>query len=268
MRSNKLKRFEGKVAFITGGASGLAEKTAKDFAVEGAKVVLFDFDKQNGARVEKEIKDAGGNVIFIEGDVRIKDQVENGVKIAWEKYGSIDLLLHSAGILQDGMIHKLSEEKWDNVINTHLKGFFLVLQACVIRWIDYCKQNPQENIADYPDRRVITISSQAAEGNIGQLNYAAAKAGMLGMVKTAGLELIRYNIKTHAIMPTLIDTPILGETLSKDDGKWRKYYSGRIPLGIGVPEYVSKVILFLCSGDSWFMNGEIVGINGGRLDKL
>lgn len=263
-----MNRFEGKVAFITGGASGLGEKTAKDFAMESAKVVLFDFDKENGERVENEIKDAGGNVIFIEGDVRLKDQIENGVKTAFEKYGTVDFLLHSAGILQDGMINKLSEERWDNVINTHLKGFFLVLQACVIRWINYCKENPKENISDYPDKRVITISSQAAEGNIGQLNYSAAKAGMLGMVKTAGLELIRYNIKTHAIMPTLIETPILGELLSKDDGKWRKYYSGRIPLGIGVPEYVSKVILFLCSEESWFMNGEIIGINGGRLDKV
>ena len=263
-----MDRFEGKVAFITGGASGLGEKTAKDFAKEGANVILFDFDKQNGQRVEKEVNDAGGDVLFIEGDVRIKDQVENGIKTAFEEYGTIDFLLHSAGILQDGMIHKLSEERWDNVIDTHLKGFFLVLQACVTRWINYCNENPKENISDNPDRRIITISSQAAEGNIGQLNYSAAKAGMLGMVKTAGLELIRYNIRTHAIMPTLIETPILGELLSKQEGKWRKYYSERIPLGIGTPDHVSKVILFLCSKDSWFMNGEIIGINGGRLDKL
>ncbi|MFX1238744.1 MAG: SDR family NAD(P)-dependent oxidoreductase [Promethearchaeota archaeon] len=100
------------------------------------------------------------------------------------------------------------------------------------------------------------------------MNYSASKSGMLGMVKTAGLELIRYNIKTHAVMPTLIETPILGELLSKEDGKWRKYYSGRIPLGIGRAEYVSRVILFLCSDEAWFMNGEIIGINGGRLDKV
>ncbi|MBY9004781.1 MAG: SDR family oxidoreductase, partial [Candidatus Lokiarchaeota archaeon] len=160
------------------------------------------------------------------------------------------------------------EERWDDVINTHLKGFFLSLQACTKRWISICKENPKEKIADNPDRRVITISSQAAEGNIGQLNYSAAKSGMLGMVKTAGLELIRYNIRTHAIMPTLIETPILGELLSKQEGKWRKYYSERIPLGIGESKYVSQVILFLCSEDAWFMNGEIIGINGGRLEKV
>ena len=166
------------------------------------------------------------------------------------------------------MIHKLTEDRWNGVIDTHLKGFYSSMQACAKRWIEICKENPKEQIADYPDRRIITISSQAAEGNIGQLNYSAAKAGMLGMVKTAGLELIRYNIKTHAVMPTLIETPILGELLSKQEGKWRKYYSGRIPLGIGEARYVSRVILFLCSEEAWFMNGEIVGINGGRLDKV
>jgi len=263
-----MERFNGKVAFITGGASGLGEETAKDFAKEGASVVIFDFDTENGMRVEKEIKDAGGEVLYIEGDVRNHLSVESGVKTTFEKYGTIDFLIHSAGILKDGMIHKLTEERWNDVIDTHLKGFYSSMQACAKRWIEICKENPKEQIADYPDRRIITISSQAAEGNIGQLNYSAAKAGMLGMVKTAGLELIRYNVKTHAVMPTLIETPILGELLSKQEGKWRKYYSGRIPLGIGESRYVSRVILFLCSEEAWFMNGEIVGINGGRLDKV
>jgi 3-oxoacyl-[acyl-carrier protein] reductase len=263
-----MERFTDKNAFITGGASGLGEQTAKDFAKEGANVILFDFDAENGKRVENEIKEAGGEALFIEGDVREKESVDNGVQKAFDTYGPVDFLLHSAGILKDGMIHKLSEERWNDVINTHLRGFFFVLQACVQRWIQICKDNPKDEIKDYPDRRVITISSQAAEGNIGQLNYSAAKAGMLGMVKTAGLELIKYNIRTHAVMPTLIDTPILGELLSKQDGKWRKYYEGRIPLGIGEPEYVSGVILFLCSEDAWFMNGEVVGINGGRLGKV
>lgn len=263
-----LERFKGKIAFITGGASGLGKETAKDFAKEGAKVVIADFNVQNGQIVEKEIKDAGGEALYIETDVRKADSVENAVAKAFETYGPVDYLIHSAGILQDGMIHRLTEDKWDNVINTHLKGFFLSLQACAKRWIEICNADKKETIPEYPDRRVVTISSQAAEGNIGQFNYSAAKAGMLGMVKTAGLELIRYNVKTHAVQPTLIETPILGELLSKEDGKWRKYYSGRIPLGIGEAQYVSQVILFLCGPESWFMNGEIIGINGGRLDKL
>ncbi|MHA1985721.1 MAG: SDR family NAD(P)-dependent oxidoreductase [Promethearchaeota archaeon] len=261
-------RFDNKIAFLTGGASGLAKKTAIDLAAEGAKVVIFDFDKEGGLSVEKDINAAGGEAMFIEGDVRNSESVETGVNKAFEKYGTVDFLIHSAGILKDGMIHRLAEDDWDDVINTHLKGFFLSLQACAKRWIAFCKENPKEEIAENPDKRIITISSQAAEGNIGQLNYSAAKAGMLGMVKTAGLELIRYNIKTHAVMPTLIETPILKDLLSKQEGKWRKYYSGRIPLGIGEAKYVSQVILFLCSEAASFMNGEIIGINGGRLDKV
>ena len=160
-------RFEAEVAFITGGASGLGEKTAKDLAAEGAKVVLFDFDAENGKRVAEEIKDAQGEVLFIEGDVREKESVQNGVQKAFDTYGPVDFLIHSAGILKDGMIQKLSEERWNDVINTHLRGFFFVLQACVQKWLEICKADPKDKIADYPDRRVITISSQAAEGNIG-----------------------------------------------------------------------------------------------------
>ncbi len=259
-----MKRFEGKVAMVTGGASGLGEKTAKEFAKEGAKVVIFDKDVENGKRVEKENE----NVIYIEGDVRKSDSVKKGIAEVFEKHGTVDYLINSAGILQDGMIHRLSEERWDNVIDTNLKGCFLCMQECVKRWIDANKANPKELIADYPDKRVISISSQAAEGNIGQVNYSASKAGLIGMTKTAAMELIKYNVKVHCVMPTLIETPILGELLSKDDSKWRKYYSGRIPLGIGVEKYVSDAILFLCSQESWYMNGVILPINGGRLGPV
>lgn len=261
-------KFEGKVAFVTGGASGLGEQTAKDFAKEGAKVVLFDKDTENGKRVEKEIEKEGGEVLYFEGDVREKDSVEQGVKKAYEEFGTIDYLINSAGILQDGMIHKLSEERWNNVLDTNLKGCFLCLQACAKRWIEAAKADKKDEIRDYPDKRVVSISSQAAEGNIGQINYSASKAGLIGMTKTAAMELIRYNIKVHSVMPTLIETPILGELLSKQEGKWRKYYSNRIPLGIGTPKYVSDAILFLCSDESSFTNGVVLPVNGGRLGKL
>ncbi|MGV9202580.1 MAG: SDR family NAD(P)-dependent oxidoreductase [Promethearchaeia archaeon] len=262
------KRFEGKVAFVTGGASGLGKRTAIDFAKEGASVILFDIDAEKGNNVEHEITDEGGEAIYIEGDVREKGSVESGVEKAYKEYGTVDYLINSAGILQDGMIHKLSEERWDNVINTNLKGCFLCLQACATRWIEEAKTDKKEDINDYPDRRVVSISSQAAEGNIGQINYSASKAGLIGMTKTAAMELIRYNVKVHSVMPTLIETPILGELLSKQDGKWRKYYSNRIPLGIGKPKYVSDAIRFLCSDESSFTTGVVLPVNGGRLGKL
>ncbi len=263
-----MKKFEGKVAFVTGGASGLGEKTAKEFASNGAKAIIFDKDSKNGKRVEEEIKKADGIALFIEGDVRKIDSVKKGVAEAFEKCGTVDYLINSAGILKDGMINKLSEENWNDVIDTNLKGCFLCLQQCAIRWIEETKKNPKKTIAENPDKRVVNISSQAAEGNIGQINYSASKAGLIGMTKTAAMELIRYNVKVHCVMPTLIETPILGELLSKEDGKWRKYYTERIPLGIGVPKYISDAILFLCSEESKFMNGVILPVNGGKLGAL
>ncbi|MFO8018148.1 MAG: SDR family NAD(P)-dependent oxidoreductase [Promethearchaeia archaeon] len=262
------KRFEGKVVFVSGGSSGLGKRTAKDFAKEGTKVILFDKDAENGNKVQKEITKEGGEAIYIEGDVREKSSVEDGVEKAFQKFGTVDFLINSAGILQDGMIHKLPEEKWNNVIDTNLKGCFLCLQACATRWIKAAKAEKKEEIKDYPDKRVVSISSQAAEGNIGQINYSASKAGLIGMTKTAAMELIRYNVKVHSVMPTLIDTPILGELLSKQDGKWRKYYSDRIPLGIGQPKHVSDAIRFLCSEESSFTTGIVLPVNGGRLGKL
>ena len=262
------KKFEGKTAFITGGGSGLGEKIAKDFAQNGANVVIFDISVENGKQVESEIQNDGGEALFTEGNVKDSNSVKECVAKAFEKYGTIDFLINSAGILRDGLIHKLPEDKWDLVIDINLKGSFLCLQECTKRWIEDAKNNRKVHIADYPDKRVINIASKAAEGNIGQVSYAASKAGLIGLTKTAAMELIRYNIKTHAIMPTLIETPILGELLEKEDGKWRKYYEGRIPLGIGKPRYVSDAIQFLCSHDSWFMNGVILPINGGRLGPL
>ncbi|MBN1216344.1 MAG: SDR family oxidoreductase [Candidatus Lokiarchaeota archaeon] len=262
------RKFEGKTAFITGGGSGLGEAIAKDFALQGANVVIFDISVENGKRIEEEIQSKGGHALFTEGDVKNSKSVEECVAKAFDKFGTVDFLINSAGILRDGLIHKLSEEKWDLVMNINLKGSFLCLKECSKRWIEAVKNNRKEHIVDYPDKRVINISSIASEGSIGQINYVASKAGIIGLTKTAAMELIRYNIRTHAIMPTLIETPILGDVLEKEDGKWRKYYEGRIPLGIGKPRYVSDAIQFLCSEDSWFMNGVILPINGGRLGPL
>ncbi|MHA1733901.1 MAG: SDR family NAD(P)-dependent oxidoreductase [Promethearchaeota archaeon] len=261
-------RFEGKVAFVTGGASGLGAGTARAFANEGAKVVLFDLQEDLGRKVAEEIKASGGEALFVKGDVSKRDEVEAGVSAAYETFGSVDIVVNSAGILRDALITKMSEEQWDAVIDTNLKGTFLVCQAVAKRWVEACRADRKERIADYPDKRIVNIASMAAEGSIGQVNYSASKAGVVGLTKTLAKELIRYNVRVHAVMPTVIDTPIVAGVLAKDDGKWRKYYEGRIPLGIGKPKYVSDVILFLCGEESWFANGQVFQINGGKLGEL
>ncbi len=261
-------KFKGKVALITGGASGIGAQTAKDFAKEGAKVVILDIKKNEGKSIEREINDNGGEALFIKCDVSKKDDVESAVKSAFEEYGDIDFLINSAGILIDGMIHKLSENDWDAVIDINLKGTFLCIQAVSKYWINSAEANKKESITSYPDKRIVNISSIAANGNVGQIAYSASKAGIIGITYTCAKELIKYNIRTHVVMPTLIDTPMIEDLLNKENNKWRNFYENRIPFGIGKPSNVSNVILFLCSNDSYFMNGAILEINGGRLRFL
>jgi 3-oxoacyl-[acyl-carrier protein] reductase len=269
--------FKDKVALVTGGASGIGKETAIQFAKQGAKVAIFDVNQKTLEATHEELKKITGDTIAILGDASQKDNVDACIAKVVERFGTVDYLVNSAGILRDGLIAKISEADFDAVIATNLKGVFLFIQACVKAWTKVplekikaakAANKPAPNPADFPDKRIVTISSMAAEGNIGQVAYAASKAGVLGITKTAAKELIQYNIKAHAIQPTLIDTPIIGDLLTKEDGKWKKFYEGRIPLGIGKPKYVADAILWLCSEESNFMTGNVIQLNGGKLGEL
>lgn len=276
-KCRKNMKFKDKVALVTGGASGIGKETAMQFVKNGAKVCIFDINKDGLDSASAAIKNDGGECLVFHGDVRKKSDVDACVEKAIVELGGVDYLINCAGILKDGLIHRLPEKDFDDVIAVNLKGVYLFMQACARYWVkDPYAQikaakkegKPAPAPTSFPDRRIIGISSLAAEGNIGQLAYGASKAAVVGMTKTAAKELIKYNIKTHAIMPTLIDTPIIGDLLVKDDGKWRKYYEGRIPLGIGKTKYVADAILFLCGPESGFMNGNVLSLNGGKLGDL
>ncbi|MHA1846754.1 MAG: SDR family NAD(P)-dependent oxidoreductase, partial [Promethearchaeota archaeon] len=239
--------------------------------------VIFDINKEGLDVVSGLLKDLNAEYLAIQGDVRVSKDVETCVQKALDQFENINFLINCAGILKDALIHKMPDEMFDDVINVNLKGVFYFTRACAKAWVKepYAKikaakkeGRPKPMPSEFPDRRIVNISSMAAEGNIGQVAYSASKAGVLGITKTAAKELIQYNIKTHAIMPTLIDTPIIGDLLVKDDGKWRKYYESRIPLGIGKTSYVADAVLFLCSKESYFMNGNILQVNGGKLGDL
>ncbi len=271
--------FKDKVALVTGGASGIGRETALEFARHGAKVAIFDINQKALEATHEELKKitGDGGVIAVLGDASQKDNADACVEKTIERFGNVDYLINCAGILRDGLIAKISEADFDAVIATNLKGVFLFTQACVKAWtkaplekIKAAKaaNKPAPGPNEFPDKRIVTISSMAAEGNIGQVAYAASKAGVLGITRTAAKELIQYNIKAHAVQPTLIDTPIIGDLLTKEDGKWKKFYEGRIPLGIGKPKNVADAILFLCSEESYFMTGSILQLNGGKLGEL
>jgi 3-oxoacyl-[acyl-carrier protein] reductase len=269
--------FTGKVVLVTGGASGIGKETAIQFAKHGAKVAILDINQETLEATHEELKQITEDCIGILGDVRDKENVEASVDQVIERFGDIDFLINSAGILKDALIPKMVEADFDDVIATNLKGVFLCMQACATRWIKEplakikaakVAGTPVPSPAEFPDKRIISLSSMAAEGNKGQIAYSASKAGVLGLTKTAAKVLIEFNIKSHAVMPTLIDTPIIGDLLTKDDGKWKTFYEGRIPLGIGKPKFVADAILWLCSEESYFVNGTVLQVNGGKLGEL
>ncbi|MCW4031918.1 MAG: SDR family oxidoreductase [Candidatus Bathyarchaeota archaeon] len=270
-------RFKNKVVLITGGASGIGRETAIQFAKNGAKIGIFDLDQKKIQSVRKEIMSYCDDYVSITGDVRDKKRIQECVNTLFEKYSNIDYLINSAGILKDDMIDRVSEKIFDEVLAINLKGSFLFMQACVRNWIREPKARikaakkegkPIPKPTTFPDKRIINVSSMAAEGNVGQIAYGASKAGVIGMTKTAAKELIQYNIRTHAVMPALIYSPMTDDLVTKDDGKWRKYYESRNPLGIGEPKHVADVILFLCGEESCYMNGAIIPISGGRIHSL
>ena len=270
-------RFRNKVVLITGGASGIGRETAIQFAQNGAKIGIFDLDQKKIESVQKQIIKYCNNFISFTGDVSNKKNVQECVDNIFNKYGDVDYLINSAGILKDNMIDKIEEKIFDEMVAVNLKGTFLFIQACAKNWIKKPKlaieraKKEGKSIpkpTSFPDKRIINVSSMAAEGNIGQITYSATKAGVIGITKTAAKELIQYNIRTHAVMPALIYSPMTERLVTKDGGKWKKFYERRNPLGIGEPKHVADVILFLCGPESYFMNGATIPISGGRLHSL
>ncbi len=192
-------RLENKVAIITGAGSGIGRETALLFAKEGAKVVVADISERGGMETVEEIRGAGSEGIFIKLDVSSIEQAKQMVKETHERYGRIDILIINAGIVQDALIIKMTEEQWDRVINVNLKGAFNCIKAVVDVMI-----NQGSGV-------ILNASSiVGVYGNIGQANYASAKAGLIGMTKTLAKELGRKGIRINAVAPGFIRTPMVG----------------------------------------------------------
>lgn len=267
--------FKGKSAFITGGASGIGRQIALDMVKSGASVAIIDMDEATAKKTVEELKAEGnGKVLFFKASVSDFDAVNNAVTETVKEFGDIDFLVNCAGILRDFLISKFDVKKWDFTIDVNLKGVAICTQAVATHWISQSKKKAQEKgekripILDNPPKVIVSISSMAADGNIGQFAYSATKAGVVGLTLTAAKELNQYNIRAHAVKPTLIETPIIGDLLKTQEGKFKKMYESKIPFGIGKTSYVSDVVCFLCSEGGYFLNGCIIPINGGKLDGL
>jgi 3-oxoacyl-[acyl-carrier protein] reductase len=242
-------RLEGKVCLITGAASGIGKATTLLFAQEGATVIAGDISKENLDSLVKEAEGLPGKVDPYVLNVTDRDQIKEVVEKVVQKYGRIDVLVNNAGITRDALLVRMKEEDWDAVINVNLKGVFNVTQMVVPYMI---KQR---------NGSIVNVSSVVGiYGNPGQTNYAASKAGVIGMTKTWAKELAGRNIRVNAVAPGFIETPMT----EKLPEKAREAALSRIPLGrFGKPEEVAQVILFLASDESSYVTGQVIGIDGG-----
>jgi 3-oxoacyl-[acyl-carrier protein] reductase len=242
-------RLENKIVIITGAASGIGREIAILFAKEGAKVVVADVNEKGGEELVARIKDDGGDGFFTLLDVSDREQSRKMVEAAMEKYGKIDVLINNAGITQDAFLSKMTADQWDRVIEVDLTGVFNCIQAVVGVMLK------QENGV------IINASSiSGLYGNIGQINYASAKAGLIGMTKSLAKELGKKGIRVNAIAPGFIVTPMTAAV----PNKVLEMMKEKTPLRrLGETMDVAYAYLYLASDEASFVNGAVLCVDGG-----
>jgi 3-oxoacyl-[acyl-carrier protein] reductase len=241
-------RLEGKGALVTGAAGGIGGAVARRFAEEGAAVALGDISGADAEALAGEITSAGGRAIGLTLDVTDAASVRRAVARAKEELGGLHILINNAGILRDAMAGKMTDEEWSQVLRVHLDGTFL------------CSREVIEGFRDQGYGRIVNTSSTSSLGNIGQANYAAAKAGIIGLTRTLALELARHSITVNAVAPGPTQTPMLDSVPEKP----RQWLLSRVPLGrFGTPEEIAALHLFLASEEAGFITGQVIFCDGG-----
>jgi 3-oxoacyl-[acyl-carrier protein] reductase len=248
-------RFEGKVAVITGSGRGIGAACATRLADEGAAVVVSDMDPKTTEETAARIASGGGKAKGIACDVTDRDSVEKLVAGAVDAFGRVDILVCCAGIIRDNLIYKMSDEDWDGVIDTHLKGTFFAARAA------------QRVMVEQKYGRMVFMSSTSALGNRGQTNYSTAKAGLQGMARTLAIELGRYNITVNAIAPGFIETAMTKQTADRmgiDFDQFKQGAASQIPVQrIGQPEDIAAAVAYLTSEEAGFVSGQTLYVRGG-----
>ncbi|TMU88139.1 3-oxoacyl-ACP reductase FabG [Bacillus sp. BHET2] len=243
-------RLVGKVALITGAANGIGYAAAETFVKEGCHVALVDFNQDAGEEKAQQLNKMGtGKATFFQGDVADRSSVDSFVKEVKEHFGKIDILINNAGITRDGMVHKLSQEDFQKVLDVNLTGVF------------NCTQSVLPHLIENGKGKIINTSSvSGVYGNVGQTNYAATKAAVVGMTKTWAKELGKKGINVNAVAPGFTETSMVAEVPEKVIDQMK----AMIPLGrLGKPDDIAKAYLYLASDDSDYVNGTVLHVDGG-----
>ncbi|MCF3942599.1 3-oxoacyl-ACP reductase FabG [Oceanobacillus alkalisoli] len=240
----------GKTAIVTGAARGLGFGIAGKLAELNAHVVISDVNEEGAKAAAEQIIENGGKAEYYVADVSDYESATNLVEETIKKLGKLDILVNNAGINRDSMLHKLEPDNWQQVIDVNLTGVYNMMKPAVV------------HMRENESGRIINISSASWLGNIGQANYSAAKAGVVGLTKTAARELGRKNITVNAICPGFVDTDM---TRGVPEKVWDLMIS-KIPMGkAGKPEDVANCIAFLSSEQASYITGEVINVGGGMV---
>ena len=249
-------RLTDQVAIITGAGGGIGRATALRFASEGACVVVADMDEAGANETAKRIAEREGQACAVVGNVAVRAEAQHIVDAALARFGKLDVLINNAGItrdaltvrVKDGDVKLMSDEQWDAVLNVNLKGTWLMSQLAAVPMI---KQK---------SGCMVNTASIAAEGNIGQANYAASKAGVIGLTKTLALEWARFNLRVNCIAPGGVKTRMTA-TIPENIVAG---LTDRIPLKrFAEPEEIAAVHVFLASADASYITGQVLFVDGG-----
>ncbi len=272
-----MQLLEGKVAIITGAARGIGRACAETFAAHGANLVLSDIDEGPTRETVARIKDAGVNAISFTGDVTSTDFAPQLIKTTLDEFGRIDAIVNNAGYTWDGTIHKMSDDQWHAMLEVHLTAPFRIIRAASEYLRETAKQEKATN-GRATARKIVNISSTTGtRGNAGQANYAAGKAGVIGLTKTLAKEWGQFNIQVNAVAFGFIETRL---THSKETGERISRESADIALGIpqanrdiafqliplgrgGTPHEGAGAVLFFASPLSDYVSGQVLEVTGG-----
>jgi 3-oxoacyl-[acyl-carrier protein] reductase len=249
------KRFEGKVAIVTGGAQGIGAAIAARLASEGAAVAVADLTAERGAETVESIVKDGGRAVAYGADVSRTADVQTLVAAVVAEFGRVDILVNNAGITRDNLLFKMTDEDWDAVINVNLRSAFLM------------SREVQKHFVAQKYGKIVSLSSRSALGNRGQANYAASKAGVMGLTATLAIELGPFGVNVNAVAPGYIATAMTDATARRiglDPEQLKTAAANDTPVRrVGYPEDIAATVAFLAADESSFISGQTIQVNGG-----